>query len=73
MWYFNGNDWIWMNGSPYPNSGGSYGNVGVAAASNQPGARRSSSSTVTSNKFYLFGGLGYGKNGQYGKKILRKF
>ena len=57
-----------MGGSQYPNSGGTYGTLGTASASNQPGGRRSASSAFSSDqcKFFLFGGLGYGLNSQYG-------
>ena len=50
------NNWTWIKGPNIPYQVGNYGTVGVEAATNIPGARYSSASSVVNGKFYLFGG-----------------
>lgn len=53
--------WGWMSGSKYANQYGSYGTMGVAAASNMPGTRSNVMSwTGPDGKFWFFGGYGRG-------------
>jgi N-acetylneuraminic acid mutarotase len=61
LWKFDPvtNNWTWMKGSSSPNTPGSYGTIGVAAQSNNPGARMDAASWVDNNgNFWLFGGDG---------------
>ncbi len=56
--------WTWVGGSNTTNQNGVYGTKGVAAASNQPGARQGSISwTDASGNIWLFGGQGYAASG----------
>ena len=51
------NVWTWVSGADYVNQAGSYGTMGVASASNVPGARISAANwTDSSGNFWLFGG-----------------
>lgn len=51
------NEWTWMSGSNTANAPGVYGTLGVAAASNVPGARGDAVSvTDSSGNLWLFGG-----------------
>ena len=62
LWRFNTttSEWTWMSGSATPDALANYGSVGVAAASNVPGARlRVSSCLDNSGSLLLFGGAGY--------------
>jgi N-acetylneuraminic acid mutarotase len=53
------NGWVWMGGSSTINQKGVYGNLGVGAAGNIPGARESRAFTSDlSGNFWLFGGYG---------------
>jgi len=60
LWKYSAGEWTWMGGSSVANQNGTYGTLGVADASNVPGAR---DSTVVwkdpSGSIWLFGGLGY--------------
>jgi N-acetylneuraminic acid mutarotase len=59
LWQFNptNNLWTWMSGSSTVNSPGVYGTLGVASASNVPGARANAVSwTDSSGNLWLFGG-----------------
>lgn len=56
--------WTWVGGSSSTNNAGSYGSIGVAAASNAPGARTQMSFwTDPSGRFWMFGGVGYDSTG----------
>ena len=58
------NEWAWMGGSNTGDEPGVYGTLGTPAAGNIPGNRSGASSwTDGSGNFWLFGGLGYGANG----------
>jgi Galactose oxidase, central domain/Kelch motif len=65
LWEFNSTTktWTWVSGSSTANAVGVYGNMGVAAASDVPGARYSAVSWIDgSGNFWLFGG---NANGEY--------
>jgi N-acetylneuraminic acid mutarotase len=69
LWQFNiaTNAWTWVSGSSAVNARGDYGVLGVAAASNVPGARSAATGwTDSKGNFWLFGGLGVDSNGEYG-------
>ena len=57
-------EWTWMSGNSSADQTSVYGSLGVAAASNVPGAREAACSWTDSNgNFWLFGGLGYDLTG----------
>jgi N-acetylneuraminic acid mutarotase len=59
--------WTWEGGLNTVNASGVYGTLGIASASNLPGARYWTSSwTDSSGNFWLFGGVGYDSNGGTG-------
>jgi gliding motility-associated-like protein len=64
LWKYdlNTNLWTWESGSNIPGSTGSYGTVGVPAASNMPPSRASYTKWGTGDEaFYIFGGIdGFG-------------
>jgi N-acetylneuraminic acid mutarotase len=69
LWEFNptAKTWTWVSGSSTANSNGVYGTLGVASASNVPGARFESVSWIDSHgNFWLFGGDGYDSTGADG-------
>jgi hypothetical protein len=56
--------WTWVSGNNAVNVSGTYGNKGVATASNMPGGRDSSVSWIDSNNnLWLFGGRVYASAG----------
>lgn len=60
-------EWTWVGGSDTVNAIGSYGNQGVAASTNAPGARWSPTGwTDVNGDVWLFGGVGYGSTGSAG-------
>lgn len=66
LWMYNvgSNQWTWMGGGSTVNQHGIYGTVGVASATNIPGARhRHTGWTDNSGNFWLFGGHGYAASG----------
>jgi N-acetylneuraminic acid mutarotase len=72
LWEFNPStkEWAWMGGSSTVGGGGQpgvYGVLGSPAAGNMPGGRSDAAGWVDkSNNFWLFGGLGYDSEGNYG-------
>lgn len=59
--------WTWMGGANTANSPGNYGNKGIAAASNVPGARQGEVTwTDRMGNLWLFGGDGYDSTGAVG-------
>lgn len=69
LWEFNptAKTWTWDGGSNIANAFGVYGTLGVAAASNVPGARGDAVSwTDSSGNFWLYGGEGEGSSGAAG-------
>ncbi|MBN8702706.1 MAG: gliding motility-associated C-terminal domain-containing protein [Bacteroidetes bacterium] len=68
LWKFDPltNMWTWVNGNSIPGVGGTYGTKGVAAATNQPGARGWGAMTwsdTINNILWMFGGYGHDKWG----------
>lgn len=62
-------EWAWMGGTNTDNSfqAGIYGTLGVASATNEPGARNSAVGwTDSSGDFWLFGGVGLDSTGTFG-------
>ncbi len=62
LWKYNisSGNWTWLNGDNLIDQHAVYGNLGVAAATNKPGARYISSSWVdAAGELWLFGGYGY--------------
>jgi N-acetylneuraminic acid mutarotase len=59
--------WTWMSGSSVVNQTGTNGTQNAASASFTPGARESSVSWTDKNgKMWLFGGIGFDSNGEWG-------
>jgi N-acetylneuraminic acid mutarotase len=59
--------WTWMKGASTSNQTGVYGTLGTPAAANTPGARKLATSWIdTFGNMWLFGGLAYDRNGNYG-------
>jgi hypothetical protein len=67
LWEFNpaAKTWTWVSGSNTVSAKGVYGTLGVASASNTPGAREGAISWIDrSGNFWLFGsGYGYDSTG----------
>lgn len=67
LWKWDGTHWTWIAGTKQRNNSGTYGLKGEADSDNTPGTRfRSGFWQSKEGVFYLFGGLGYDKNGTYG-------
>lgn len=61
LWSYSGGQWTWLGGPDTDEVPGSYGILGVAAASNLPGARDTSNAWMdASGDLWLFGGAGLG-------------
>ncbi len=57
VWKWDGSNWTWINGNKSRNQFPNYGIKGVAASTNQPGARAGSAGwTDTNGNLWLFGG-----------------
>ena len=64
LWRWDGVHWTWMSGSEEAKQPGVYGTKGVAAPTNEPGARVGSVSwTDASGGLWLFGGYGHTQGG----------
>jgi beta-lactam-binding protein with PASTA domain/N-acetylneuraminic acid mutarotase len=66
LWKFSSasGQWVWVSGSSLGNASGAYGTAGVAAASNQPGARLQAFGWIDSaNNLWLQGGAGINASG----------
>ena len=64
LWEFSGGQWTWVAGSSAVNQIATYGTQGVAASTNEPGARWNSAAWADvdvngHSRFWLFGGQGY--------------
>ena len=60
LWEYTSGQWAWMGGPMLSGGSGSYGNLGVASASNLPGSRFEAASwTDTAGNFWLLGGEGF--------------
>jgi len=65
LWKFDGSQWTWVTGSQSGGQAGIYGNLGVAASTNTPGARGAAVSwTDPYGNFWLFGGGGVDSAGR---------
>ena len=62
------NEWTWIKGSGLGNQAGNYGILGIAAPSNNPGARANGFCTWVDGNgdFWIFGGYGYDDFGAIG-------
>ncbi|HTT04059.1 MAG TPA: kelch repeat-containing protein [Steroidobacteraceae bacterium] len=59
--------WTWIGGASSVDAAGVSGSLGIAAASNTPGARERAAGWVDlSGNFWLFGGLGFDSSGVQG-------
>jgi N-acetylneuraminic acid mutarotase len=64
LWMYSAGQWTWIGGSNLVNQSGTYGTQGTAAPGNVPGARLSAASaTDAARNLWLFGGIGYDRNG----------
>jgi hypothetical protein len=62
------NLWTWVSGSDERNQSDAYGEKSTADADNIPGAREASVSWIDyAGNFWLFGGLGYDSDRNYGR------
>src|ERR1700723_1392735 len=64
LWEFSGSEWTWVAGASTTNQRAPYGTQGVAAATNEPGARWESAAWTDvdasgHSSFLLFGGQGF--------------
>ncbi len=68
LWRFDGSHWTWVSGSNTRLAAGEYGTQGVGEAGNAPGARTGAASwSDASGNLWLFGGLGWDHDGDYGR------
>jgi N-acetylneuraminic acid mutarotase len=66
LWSYSGGQWTWLAGADTDEVPGLYGMLGVAAASNHPGARDTANAWVdASGDLWLFGGEGDGSTGSF--------
>jgi hypothetical protein len=67
LWEYSAGRWTWISGSNLTEQSGVYGTLGVAAATNVPGARWMAVSWIDpQGNFWLFGGLGKDSAGNRG-------
>lgn len=69
LWKFNPNtlEWTWVNGNNFQNTPGTHGELGVAAESNEIGARRYMDAWIDPDEnIWIFGGQGVDSQGQLG-------
>lgn len=68
LWKYNlyTNQWTWVAGNDQPNRPGVYGQQGVFAPQNTPGARDNPAVTQTNGRFYLHGGKGFNNTANAG-------
>ncbi|MBM4252990.1 MAG: fibronectin type III domain-containing protein, partial [Deltaproteobacteria bacterium] len=63
LWKFTGGSWTWIAGDSTRNNPGAYGQKGMAAVTNLPGARDGAMAWAdSSGNFWLFGGSGFDNN-----------
>ena len=66
LWTFDGTHWTWMAGEDFTEADGVYGERGVPAAGNSPGAREYHTTWFDgAGNLWLFGGLGWDGNSNY--------
>ncbi len=61
------NLWRWIKGPNTTNVNGIYGTKGVADVANNPGGRSYGYGGIINDKFFMFGGFGFGVAGGYGQ------
>jgi N-acetylneuraminic acid mutarotase len=69
LWKYNltTNEWTWVSGSNMPDQQGNYGTLGIANATNVPGARQASVAWVDGqHRYWIFGGYGFPAAGSHG-------
>lgn len=69
VWKLNSNtlEWTWISGNNFQNTPGSYGEKGVAASTNEIGARRyMNAMRDKEGMVWVFGGQGYDSEAQFG-------
>jgi hypothetical protein len=67
LWRFDGTTWTWIRGSNTADPVGTYGTLGAAAATNNPGGRDSSNTcSDASGNLWVYGGWGFGAAGGSG-------
>ena len=67
LWVYEKQQWLWIGGDSLRRQAGVYGQIGVPAAGNFPGARSKAVSWVDQDgNFWLFGGLGFDEDGNVG-------
>jgi len=67
LWKYSAGEWTWMGGSDLVGQQGTYGTLGVPAASNIPSARFGALSWIdSSGSFWLFGGFHRDSSGTNG-------
>ncbi len=74
LWRYDMNldEWVWLSGSSSTGQAGTYGTLGVASVTNNPGARLGSATWSDSNgDLWLFGGYGYGQTTTSGQGNLQ--
>jgi N-acetylneuraminic acid mutarotase len=60
------NNWTWIKGSNIDGDLPVYGIKNLTDINNNPGGRSGCSSWIYNDKFYMFGGFGFDKNGELG-------
>jgi N-acetylneuraminic acid mutarotase len=61
-------EWTWVSGGDHADQPGIYGTKGTAYPSNVPGGREWASGWIdASSRLWLFGGMGYDSNGDFGQ------
>lgn len=67
LWRYSAGEWTWMGGSDVINQKGVYGQKGIGAASNVPGARFAAYNWLdTSGNLWIFGGVANDSTGALG-------
>jgi N-acetylneuraminic acid mutarotase len=68
LWKYNAGEWTWVSGANVPEEPGVYGDLGVASATNVPGARVSAVGWIdATGALWLFGGDGYDSADSFGQ------
>jgi|SRR5580700_6360269 hypothetical protein len=68
LWKYSSGEWTWMGGSDLAEQQGTYGTLGVPAASDIPSSRSGAISWIdASGNLWLFGGIDINSNGSIGE------
>lgn len=68
LWKYSSGEWTWIDGSNIANQSGTYGTLGIASASNVPGARNGAAVwSDAAGNFWLSGGVGFDSAGAGGE------